>query len=723
MRDCDDEQAALSGADAGPADSAKAQAIRHARAAVCLCFALHLLGVTLLAGMHPNFARSHNSTLRELTGFQVLVLAEAIVLFLPGLLIGIALASVAPRTAFAVACVAMAFVVPWYYTDFLVHRVFGLRLIEPETWRLAMPVLTHAGDFTLQSKNRTVLVPVAVFVISELLVWTVATRTSRWLPRHVMRKALLAGSFACFAILIAAAVRLATAPSPRIPLLPTTDPHPIHLTGLFDRKPRFTSPTASDRRRVAQWVAMQSSWDEAEKRYGNLKVVGAPARRPDVVILIVESLRHDAIRHEAAPHLTQFAERSLVGLSHFSTGNATPLGYFGILYGLNVLGYERAVERDLPPAFPSLMQQMGYECVFVGSWALDGWRGMDRFLSDRRFDRFEMHPMGASFVEGDRAVVARARAMLDRTGEFVAWREKPLFLVVQVNTTHYEFHSEPEDQLFSPLPATGPPWDETERRLAANLYSNSVHCMDRLVSPLLDAQRLVVVVGDHGESLGEDGYFLHCSALSPAQTRTPLIIHVPEHAPQRLRTPTSHLDILPTVLDALDVAVSDSATLHGRSLLDSAADASRATLVIGDFRLTSWLAMDRENADGGGSCFRFTANPAAARVQFEGAAEPADWSVMTAGNCEGDFAPVFQRMLDQLCAGTAPKPPVDACDSLLESVRHSDLRLRLLAIERLSEFGSAGERAVPVLRELLESEHPQIRAAASEALSKLKSGR
>src|SRR5439155_2579659 len=91
-----------------------------------------------------------------------------------------------------------------------------------------------------------------------------------------------------------------------------------------------------------------------------------------------------------------------------------------------------------------------------------------------------------------------------------------------------------------------------------------------LLSPILDqgagARTLVVVTGDHGESLGEHGERTHGLFAYDATLRVPLIVYQPRLAsPRVVDDPVRHVDILPTVLDAVGMALPSG--LDGTSLL------------------------------------------------------------------------------------------------------------------------------------------------------------
>ena len=79
---------------------------------------------------------------------------------------------------------------------------------------------------------------------------------------------------------------------------------------------------------------------------------------------------------------------------------------------------------------------------------------------------------------------------------------------------------------------------------------------------------LVVFTSDHGDSLGERGLFFKMSFFEWS-VRVPLIVHAPfAFAPRRVRANASHLDLLPTLLEAAgDGALPElAAPIDGRSL-------------------------------------------------------------------------------------------------------------------------------------------------------------
>jgi len=103
-------------------------------------------------------------------------------------------------------------------------------------------------------------------------------------------------------------------------------------------------------------------------------------------------------------------------------------------------------------------------------------------------------------------------------------------------------------------------------------YDGALRYLDDLVSRLLAdvdlSSTAVVVLSDHGETLGERYYKLdHGGQLFDEQIRIPLIVSAPGLRPQRIRSPAETVDLLPTLLELLDVPLPAERPVQGRDLL------------------------------------------------------------------------------------------------------------------------------------------------------------
>ncbi|HKY04201.1 MAG TPA: sulfatase-like hydrolase/transferase, partial [Blastocatellia bacterium] len=66
---------------------------------------------------------------------------------------------------------------------------------------------------------------------------------------------------------------------------------------------------------------------------------------------------------------------------------------------------------------------------------------------------------------------------------------------------------------------------------------------------------VVVIMSDHGESLGERGVFRHSTQVHNEQMRVPMIVYVPGQQPRRVADYVSSIDLGSTILDIVGVEI------------------------------------------------------------------------------------------------------------------------------------------------------------------------
>lgn len=155
--------------------------------------------------------------------------------------------------------------------------------------------------------------------------------------------------------------------------------------------------------------------------------------------------------------------------------------------------------------------------------------------------------------------VATARQLTDLVVEDLEEISEPYFIWVHYFDPHFEYLEHPQWQHFG--------------NSAIDRYDQEIAHTDaqiaRLISKLkkngLYDNTIVVFTSDHGEEFGEHQASYHYT-LHEEVMRVPLVIAGPGIAPGTDDTPTRQVDILPTLLDLLEIAppVMD---LPGRSLM------------------------------------------------------------------------------------------------------------------------------------------------------------
>ena len=196
---------------------------------------------------------------------------------------------------------------------------------------------------------------------------------------------------------------------------------------------------------------------------------------------------------------------------------------------------------------------------------------------------------------------------------------------------------------------------EEQVQIARRCYYGMVTCMDeqigRLIAHLrrlgLDDNTWVIYASDHGDNMGEHGFWSKLNFYEDS-VRIPLVISPPEHdnAGARCEAPVSLIDWMPTVLE-LTGQQSHFETLPGRSLaplLEDPADQWPNRAVISDYACDGTRVPMRMVRHGRWkACFA----PGFAPLLFDLEEDPNEWDDLC-GNCSSRA--VLERLQDIACS-------------------------------------------------------------------------
>jgi arylsulfatase A-like enzyme len=287
-----------------------------------------------------------------------------------------------------------------------------------------------------------------------------------------------------------------------------------------------------------------------------------PAGRPNVLLITIDTLRADRVgvydpKRILTPHIDRFAAGAAVFTRAFAHTPTTLASHANILLGVTppfhgVHDNANFIVRGEMLTLAECLKAAGYATgAFVGGFPLDS-----RFGLNQGFDIYDDR-----FTEGGPGIQQgrerRARAVWDAARGWIKGRRSPWFLWLHFFDPH-----EPYD-----------PPEPFRSRYAAAPYDGEVAYSDSVVGAVLEeleASRLlpgtlVVVTGDHGESLGEHGEKTHGFLAYNSTLWIPLIIRAPGGEPRMIRQNVAHVDLFPTVCDVLGIRL--PAGLQGRSLV------------------------------------------------------------------------------------------------------------------------------------------------------------
>ena len=292
----------------------------------------------------------------------------------------------------------------------------------------------------------------------------------------------------------------------------------------------------------------------------------APSADQNVLLVTIDTLRADALGSYGGKATTPNLDALAAHGARFTFAHAhavvTLVSHASILTGR--YPYEHGIRDNtgyrLPPSIPTvatLLKARGFETgAFVGGFPLDR-----RFGLSNGFDVYDDHlsaPADEETGERERRADAVVSSALDwiasRRGKWLAW--------VHVYDPHAPYQ----------------PPGEWATKFASDPYLGEVSWTDSALGALFDRvgatqprPTLVIVTGDHGESLGEHGELTHSIFAYESTLHIPLIVSelpgsgkASKARGEVIATPVRHVDLLPTILDA--VGAPEAADLPGTSL-------------------------------------------------------------------------------------------------------------------------------------------------------------
>ncbi len=249
------------------------------------------------------------------------------------------------------------------------------------------------------------------------------------------------------------------------------------------------------------------------------------ARRLNVIYVFVDALRADHLSaygyvRKTSPNLDRLAARSALFENAFTpapnTFEALPKFTQGTYWDAHIEGW------------PEIMARNGYNAL----------------LFPRRISTMRRHVKGMKVV--DAAKAGTFESTIDSAINVLgnAPKEHPFCAYLYSTDTHRPYR--PHDEFHY-----GPS--------VTDLYDGEIAYLDFHLGRLFDWMEksgrmddtMIVIMADHGESLGERGVFKHSTQLYNEQARVPMIIYMPGLTARSIDAYVSTIDLGPTMLSAV----------------------------------------------------------------------------------------------------------------------------------------------------------------------------
>ena len=296
----------------------------------------------------------------------------------------------------------------------------------------------------------------------------------------------------------------------------------------------------------------------------------APApRSPSILLITIDTLRADHVgcygdARVETPVMDGLAAAGVRFENAYAQAPITLPSHAVILTGTYPMfnGVRDFTSPGLPASVPTLAEMLrvrGYHtAAFVSSYALSSMWGLNRGF-EVYDDDLGLEPGRSNDIflverRGDRTV-DRLLAWLNRQGS------APMFVWLHLYDPHSPYR----------------PPEPYQSKYAGHPYDGEIAFDDaqvgRVIARLRELRRFssmaVLLLSDHGESLGEHGEDEHGFFIYNATLHVPLIIKLPGNAPaaRAIARPVGSVDVAPTIAQLCGIPAAETRSFQGRSLL------------------------------------------------------------------------------------------------------------------------------------------------------------
>jgi len=330
-------------------------------------------------------------------------------------------------------------------------------------------------------------------------------------------------------------------------------------------------------------------------------------QKPNILLLAIDSLRADHMscygyQRQTTPHMDRFAREGVLFENTYSAHVPTTPAYASMLTGMDcfntqvvALRHQGGLRPDVQTA-AEILSDFGYNTTCVGFTGNPSSRGFDTYLDYEAWGSWNEGRSPKAQNLNDVTIPELDRLIAD---------DKPWFMMLRHMDPHapylppapYErmfYHGDeidPENDSMQPVMDFKPfkdffaswmPPGISDKDYVIAQYDGAITYMDACIQTIFQAlkahsaldETIVVINGDHGETLYEHECWFDHHGMYDNVLYVPLIIRYPSKLPQGKRVDgyNQHKDLLPTILDLADLSTDEiqwnsDLRFNGQSLL------------------------------------------------------------------------------------------------------------------------------------------------------------
>jgi arylsulfatase A-like enzyme len=263
---------------------------------------------------------------------------------------------------------------------------------------------------------------------------------------------------------------------------------------------------------------------------------------PNVLLVTIDTWRADRLGTGVSPHLDRLARSAIRFTAARTAAPLTLPSHTTILTGLLPPAHgvrENGIDvlSDAHPTIARLLRNAGYRtAAFVGAYVLDRRFGLSAGF-DTYDDRIPRDPAATERLEAERPASAVVDAALTWLNQPPTDQPPPFFVWLHLYDPHAPYSPPPDFR-----GRTASPYDDE----IAYADAQAGRLLEWLRAHQTAAGTLTIVVGDHGEGLGDHGERTHGMLLYDSTLRVPMIVAAPGQREGVRADAVSLADVAPT---------------------------------------------------------------------------------------------------------------------------------------------------------------------------------